>query len=384
MWWWLGCTPAVVMFGRGELPQDWWFADDVVHQIDVTLPEGGSATLDADPYSYITASVVIDGEAVDDIGIRLRGKIGSFRQMSGKPKFRLAFDKYTPDQRFHGMKALSLNNEVADCSYLKEPIGYRIFNDLGIDAPRTGFANVSVDGQPYGLYVLIETPDVQFTERVFNTRVGNLYDGKYIYLPDGNYELLDLTTALVPAFEEDVGIDVGHRDLMSLATALDSTDPPPCDALDAHLDWPRMWTYLAAEQVIGHNDGYALNTNNYRIFFDPADAGKAAWVPWDLDNGFLHDTDWGLSWQAPHGRVAAACVASEDCRAHWKAEVERVLDEVDFPAMQAELDRMDALTIDAATADPRNECEDFVNSRVALRAWFDTEPAAIRTAWSAL
>ena len=68
-------------------------------------------------------------------------------------------------------------------------------------------------------------------------------------------------------------------------------------------NWPEYHRELAVEQWVGHNDGYALNTNNYRPYFNPED-GLMQVLPWDLDYGFLNDSDWGMSWASPRGQLA--------------------------------------------------------------------------------
>ena len=54
--------------------------------------------------------------------LRLRGKLGSFRDVNEKPKWKLDFNQYFPDRRFYGLESLSLNNSVGDCSYLREKL----------------------------------------------------------------------------------------------------------------------------------------------------------------------------------------------------------------------------------------------------------------------
>src|SRR5262249_53712914 len=134
------------------------FSDSVIHEITITIPDDGWTALTNDPYDYTPADATFDGEAISDVGLRLRGKVGSFRPITGKPKFKFDFEEYVSGQELHGLKALALNNEVVDCSYLKEPIGYRIFRDAGLPASRTGFAHLTVNGMDYGLYVIVEYP----------------------------------------------------------------------------------------------------------------------------------------------------------------------------------------------------------------------------------
>ena len=148
---------------------------------------------------------------------------------------------------------------------------------------------------------------------------------------------------------------------------------------DAHTEPQRE---LAAEQWVGHNDGYALNTNNYRVYFNPAD-GKAQIVPWDFDYGFLHDSDWGMSWASPLGRLAKGCFLDPQCSADHKAAVKALLDAIDPAALLAWFNQIDALTYADSQSDPRRECgpEGVAPSRDALRAYLTGENAALAAFW---
>lgn len=361
-------------------PSDMVF-DGRVHEVVITLPAASRDALSTDPYSYAPGSVTFDGEPFPSVAVRLRGKLGSFRTLDRKPKFRVDFNATIADQTLFGLESLTLNNEVVDCGYLKEPLGYKIFRDAGVAAPRTGWASVTVDGLPYGLYVIIETPDDEFVGRHYAPD-GNLYDGKYNFNPDDwSYQLLDFASGVDDAFTLEEGTDVGNADIKAVSDAILSARSFEADT--PQLAWDEIHTMLAVEQVVGHNDGYALNTNNYRVYFDPTD-GRANLVPYDLDYGFLHDADWWMDWNNPRGRIAAGCWADADCRERQRDAVAEVLDGLDVDGLHAFLDAQDALTLDYASEDPRRECGmDYVAwYRQSLHDWLDTEPDAIRARWS--
>src|SRR5207244_6255581 len=74
--------------GSFEPDDSWLFSDKTIYRIDLALPASSTAALDASPYTFAIGSVTINGETVPDIGVRLRGKIGSFRTLAKKPKFK--------------------------------------------------------------------------------------------------------------------------------------------------------------------------------------------------------------------------------------------------------------------------------------------------------
>ena len=251
-------------------------------------------------------------------------------------------------------------------------------------ASRTGFAWVRVNGADYGLYVLIETPDDPYLARNYDHPDGNLYDGKYRVWSDGSYTLLDFASGVDDLYELEAGDDAAHADVKAISDTLlaNAYTPTFYDALAERIDWDEVHTHIAVEQWIGHLDGYTMNTNNYRVYFDPSD-GRADFLPWDLDYAFLLDYQWGLSWYSPRGRITNACWSDATCTEAQRTAVTNFLATNEGYDWTGFLDRVEALTWDATEDDPRRECavSDVQPSRDAIRAWIAAEPAAMRTWW---
>ena len=366
------------------LDNDHVFSQDRVHEIAIRLPDASWAALAAAPYEPAPAHVVIDGVAVDDVGLRLRGKIGSFRTLDGKPKFKIDFNRFVDDQRFYGLEGLSLNNSVVDCSYMKEPLALAAFAAFDVPASRSTFARVTVNDLDYGLYVVIETHDDRFVRRHWGEPIGNLYDGKYVWWPDRSYTLLDFAEGHDDLYQLEEGTEVGHADITAISTAL----AEGVAAGDFHarmsplVDWDQLHRVWAVEQYMGQNDGYSLNTNNYRVYFRASDA-KMQMVPWDYDYSFLEDVWWSRYWTAPQGNLVAACWADAACAAEHQAVVAQLLDAIDaldLPNLNTELA---ALTIADARLDPRRECslEEVDSERARVAEWLTTRTAYMRAYW---
>ncbi len=350
----------------------WFFVPDTVHHIDLTLPAVSSNLLAADPYTHVLADVSIDGVPLPEVGVRLRGKIGSFRTLAGKPKFEVDFNHFVSDQRFYGLESLSLNNSVVDCSFLKEPMALAVLARAGVPASRTGFAWVTVNGADYGLYVIVETQDDRFTTRNWADGTGNLYDGKYVWYGGYNYVLLDFNNGVDELYALEEGTDVAWADIKGVSQALSvaPTSGAYVETLGAVLNWDAFHREVVGEQWTGQNDGYALDINNYRVYFDPAD-GKANIIPWDYDYSFLNDSDWGMSWRYPAGDLASTCFADPTCAATHAEMVATVLEELDPVSLTELFNVMDETTWDASQQDPRQECgaSNVSYYRDAIRTW---------------
>lgn len=378
---------GVVVESIGDQPDgadDWIFSRDYIHTIEITLDETAWTALTNDPYTSAHGSFRMDGEALADVGVRLRGKIGSFRTLGGKPKFVVDFNEWVSDQRFYGLEALNLNNSVVDCSYMKETIGYDVFAMAGVPSLRTAYARVYVNGSDYGLYVILEEPDDRFLARHYADNSGNLYDGKYIWYGGYSYTLLDFQSSVDYLYQLEEGTDVANADIHGITTVVESygytADYYP--QINSVVDFGQFHRVLAMEQWVGHNDGYALNTNNYRVYFDPTD-GLADVLPWDLDYSFLNDSDWGMSWYYPRGVLASRCWADGNCVFGQKNAVASVLSSIDTHELLERFDAMNALTYADTQNDPRRECDPSYVSyyRSYVRSWIETRGSYMKSFW---
>ena len=104
-------------------------------------------------------------------------------------------------------------------------------------------------------------------------------------------------------------------------------------------------------------------------------------IPWDLDNAYIDDWMWGMSWSSPRAYIAQYCWADPTCHEAQRAAVLALADEVDAVDWGPEIDRWDQLTRPFVESDPRRECIDDESSRTLVRGWMDTEPGVVRALW---
>ncbi len=286
-------------------------------QIDLVAEPEAIEQLREAPREYVPVQVRVADDAgltgPISAGLRIKGRAGSFRSLDQKPAFKLKFDFVQDGQRFRGLKRLTLNNLVQDPSMLHEWVAYTIFRALDVPAPRIGYVYLTLNGQPYGLYANIETPDDVFLDRWFPS-THHLYEGAY-----GQ----DLFEGHVGNLEVDEGSEADRDDLEALVEALDDHEEGGFYAASADLvDWPRVLRMMAAEVYTGHWDGYAPSRNNYYFHFD-AD-GRLTVLPWGTDQTFearlgLHDG---------RGRLMEVCMADRDCRSAYDEALGEVADTV--------------------------------------------------------
>jgi len=192
-----------------------------------------------------------------DIGIHLKGRLGSFRPVDGKPALTLSFDRFAREQRFHGLTKLCLNNSVQDPSYLCEDLGSWAFREAGVPTPRVGHARVWLNGRDLGLFVLKEAFSTGFLATCFSDPRGPIYEGN----------LVDIDRA-----QPDRGGKgkKDHAGLIDLVNAVRENDASlRRQRMAKVLDVDRFFSFMATETLIVHWDGYTGNRNNYRVYRDP-------------------------------------------------------------------------------------------------------------------
>jgi len=110
------------------------------------------------------------------VGLRLKGST-SLEKLAGHPSFKVKFNwSSLKGQRFLGLKRMTLNAMTQDTSLIHEASAYRLYNQMGVPAPRTGYARLFINGTLKGVYVNIETPDDIFLSTKFTDPTQHLYE----------------------------------------------------------------------------------------------------------------------------------------------------------------------------------------------------------------
>ena len=170
----LACLLVTLAGVRSTVAADdaagWMFDPRVVVRIDLDLSGEAMTALGAEPDEYVPATFTLSygrrSYGPWTVSLRLKGGIGSFRPLAGKPGFKL---KFPAGARPDGLKKLTLNNMVQDWSKLHEVVSYELFRAMDVAAPRTGYATVTVNGEPYGLYLNVEKLDAVGLSRRYPT-----------------------------------------------------------------------------------------------------------------------------------------------------------------------------------------------------------------------
>ena len=128
---------------------------------------------------YYQCDVEIGGTTFYRVAIRPKGNT-SLTSIASDPttdrySFKLEFDHYVDGQTCFGLDKLILNNNYADATNMKEALIYDMYQYLGADASLYNYAEISVNGEYWGVYLALEAVGDSFMLRNYGAQSGELY-----------------------------------------------------------------------------------------------------------------------------------------------------------------------------------------------------------------
>ncbi len=290
------------------------YAIDNVLTIDITLPQadwdavrseqpaGGVCNFDwtgGSRYTWRKAtSVELSGTkfpartAFPDVGIKKKSFCGSIS--SDKPCLHIDFGKFLdankdPVRELIGSRYLTLNNSVQDLSYVRQLLGYKLFELAGLPHSRGNYAQVRVNGVPIGqgvagvdspgVFVNVEPIMPRYIERNFGHLNGNLYELEH---KD------DFVAGRLPL----IGVEALSKfdDKADLRFAVDHIAAHGVAGASEVFDLDQFTKIYAMEFFLKHWDGYSRNTNNTYVYNDVDAVAQPGvgdidfkLIPWGLD-----------------------------------------------------------------------------------------------------
>lgn len=274
------------------------FDPTVLHEVEVAMdPLDWQALRDNfQSNQYYPADVALDGERVPQAGVRSRG--GATRSPI-KPSLQLQFDEYARAQRFHGLRRVAVKNLTDDSSFLREYLSMATYEAIGIAAPAVSFARLTVNGEYWGLYNLIESvEDEAFLGAHFGESQGQLYQYEYPGAPyDFSYRGDDAASYVPRPFkpelrEED---DADPAGLLALIRTINSgPDETFAQSIAPFLDPGQVLTFLAVENAVTAGDALVgiFGMNNFYLY-QYAGGSRFVFIPWDRGATF-QNPGWPL------------------------------------------------------------------------------------------
>lgn len=289
-----------------NLKSEYIFNDERLHTFELTLSEENLAFLNNDPAreEYVDGKLTFEGEEIAVVGVRYKGSIGAFvncvsgndwtnpsgQKTCTKLSMKIKINYNDSDKTFYGLKKLQFHSMNLDPTQMRDRLGYHLFREMGVAAPRSTHCRLVINGAYSGIYALIENIDGRFVKQNFDNDDGNLY--KEVWPIDSNGNEIPTSQFVNALKTNEEEADVAF--MQQFAQAIINT---PNDSLELLVEkWmipDHIISYAVVDRLIKNDDGvfhwYCNGNNcsphNYYWYEDNED-GKMHLIPWDLDNAF--------------------------------------------------------------------------------------------------
>lgn len=287
------------------------FNKDDIMEIDIDIDEKlwNELADNAMEEEYYSANITINGETYYNVGLRAKGNT-TLSQIANddttdRYSFKVKFDEYIDGQTFKGLEKLALNNMMQDTTYMKEYLSYDLLNKMGVSTPAFQYASITLNGEPWGLYLALEVMEESYIERYYGTTGGNLYKpettnmaknnmpmekGKEINGPmgrnTGGADLVysgDEHSNYSTIFENAI-FDYTNEDDYDKIIAMIKSLNEDIDDIEKYLDVDEVLRYFAVNTFVVNLDSYASNMkHNYYLYEQD---GICSILPWDYNLAF--------------------------------------------------------------------------------------------------
>lgn len=301
---------------------------------------------------YYAANISLDGEVMEQVGIRSRGD-GSRNEE--KPGLKIDFNKYVKTQEFHGYKTMVLDNLWQDQSLMREKLSFLVFEAMGIPAPALAHARVTVNDEYWGVYTLVESVSKPFLKARIGEESGNLFD--YEYAARWDFSVLGSeASAYVPSpFQPQTNED--HLDptgLMAFVRAINETpDATFSRDIASWIDVPRFLAYLATENALAESDGMVgeQGVNNFYLY-QYGGQNRFVFIPWDKET-CLQAGSWPAMQRVETNVLTRRLLADPANQAAYAAALKRAAGFVNARWLLPQMEQTYALIRNAALTDTK-------------------------------
>ena len=377
------CSLLLALPALGDPAVDDLFDQGRIHDVRISMSAADWAQLRA-TYQENTnydATITIDGETVANSSIRSRG---SGTRNPIKPGLRVDFARKVKTQTFRGFKVLVLDNMYNDASFLREQLAFSVFEEVGIRVPRESFARLTVNGQYWGLYAIVEPIDQIFVKNHIDGGEGNLFEYN---VPSGAQqpawdfaltrgETIDgyVPEPFEPKTNED---DLDGTGLVAfLRTISMAPDATFVDEISQFIDPHVILTYYAVEAATAEVDGLTsfFGVNNFYLY-QLQGTSRFQFIPWDHDFNFVaagHPIYFGIE----RNRLVQRLLGDPELRTFYRDTLESIVNGyVNAGWMTPRVDAMVALIREAVLEDTKRRGGD--NPATSAQA-FDDAVAQVR------
>jgi hypothetical protein len=363
-----------------EPPLPDFYDPDYLPHIELTVDATAMAVLTdtsvATQKTWVHAAFKCEGVTIADVGLRRKGS-STYRALPLKASLKIKFNKWIKGQKFRGYTDLTVDNMVDDATGLRERLSYFAYRQVGVPAPKCNTATISINGEAYGPYANVETPDGGMLKAWFGMKSKNLYEA-------------DSGGQWLPGSETGFTVDVGDATKADLIALFNDVGTAQNDNLlagvQAHLDVMEWLRYCAVEGITAQQDNYGFGHDGSHNYFLAGDTdGVMHIMPWSTDLSMTEEgggVDASQPIPAQGGpTLLNRCKMSQACWDAYKVQVAFVLD--DWPQLDlASLAQKWHQQIDALMlADTKREASLIYYQGIVplLYDWLDARPGVVKS-----
>ena len=359
----------------GDPAVDALFDRSRLHDVLITMAASDWATLrqNFQENTNYDATLTIDGETIPNSSIRSRG---SGTRNGIKPGLRVDFARKVKTQTFHGFKVLVLDNMYNDASFVREQLAFSVFEEVGIRVPRESFTRLTVNGEYWGLYAIVEPIDQIFVTNHVDAGGGNLFEYNVpnsAQQPAWDFSLSRGSTidGYVPEpFEPKTNEDDldGSGLVAFLRTISEAPDATFVDQISEFIDPHELLKYYAVEVATAEVDGLTsfFGVNNFYLY-QLEGTQRFLFIPWDHDFNFV-GADHAIQFGAERNRLIQRLLMDPGLRTFYRSTLESIMNEyVNTGWMGPRIDAMVDLIREAVLEDTKRRPADFDVSVASVR-----------------
>jgi hypothetical protein len=299
------------------------FDSSILHTVNITMApsdwQGIKAHyLDDTDFPVTTFQWQGKNGLTASVGNFLMHNRGHGSQSPIKPGLHLDFTNPNSGNTLLGLNSLELKPNTQDASLVHERISMLLFQRMGVPAPREVSSRFYVNGEYIGVYLLVEFPDGNFTNRLWGESNGYNYNyapgdwqgivnagWHFEYIGDNLGTTKDSkgqfpyasSTDLAPFVPENHSNAPDTVTLQGWIQAMNQvSDANFISTLSNYLDLKAWLRHVAVETYVADFDcilGDIFGLNNFRLYrflnrqVSPS-VGFSTFIAWDKDNAF----DW--------------------------------------------------------------------------------------------
>ncbi|MDA8939482.1 CotH kinase family protein [Pseudoalteromonas marina] len=256
------------------------FTPTAVNTLSITISDENWQDILDNPLDeeYHETAITFNGVTLDSVAIRTKGG-SSLRNVanssSDRYSFKVDINEYVSGQKFFGLKKFTLQNSFNDPSYMREVIAYELMDEMGVPTPEYAYVNFYVNGELFGLYLMVEAVDGEFIEKHFANSNGDLYK------PDGTgSDLLWLGDDIQSYTDINLQTNEDTTDNGAFINFVESLDKGETSAIDIDT----LLRYMSVSTSLSNLDSYhGPLAHNYYIYDDD---GVFSILPWDFNESF--------------------------------------------------------------------------------------------------